>query len=168
VSEASAALELCLHGLCGCCSGGDRPPCEPCLQLHLEHQAAVARFLEDVDSIQARHEQLRGAHPSWDQDVALPQHLANAAQSTPGEQMLAELRHERRVLYDADYHREIPIGKRWVIERYPELETLAWARGANLAWWREHRAQLEQLHPHVPALAWAQILDDPEIHRRAS
>lgn len=165
MSEASAALELCLHGLCGCCAGGDYPPCEPCLQLHLEHDAAVQRFLDDVASIQARHEHLRGEHPSWDRDIALVQHLTAAAGQDPGELVPRDdlVAWERE-----NFHDEIPIGKRWVVNRYPELEALAYARGPNLAFWRDHRAILEQMHPEVPPLAWAQLLDDVDAKRRAS
>lgn len=161
-SAAVAALELCLHGLCGCCARADGPPCEPCLQLHLEHDDAVKTFLEHVTSIQIRHQTLRGAHPSWDQDIAYPAHLAAAAGDTGTRDELFHVDPLTDVLH------EIPIGKRWVTDRYPELGYLAVLTGSFLQLMRDRRAQLEKLHPNIPPLAWAQILDDPSIKRIAS
>lgn len=162
MSDASAALELCLHGLCGCCARTNQPPCDPCIALHLEHEHAVATFLERIDSIQTRHQTLRGAHPSWDQDIAYPQHLANAAGDTGTRDELFAVDPIPDVLD------EPPIGKRWVLDRYPELRWLACLTGSFLALMRDQRVTLEALHPNIPPLAWAQILDDPQIERRAS
>lgn len=164
IGEPAAAFELCLHGLCGCCTASDYPPCDPCLQLHLEHERTVQRFIDDITSIQLRHEQLRGSHPSWDQDIALPQHLSRAAESVlhmyPAEIETSPV--------DTWYHQQLPTGKRWVLERYPELTWIAWTRGELLATLRDKRPILEQMHPGIPALAWAQILDDVDQQRRAS